>query len=175
MTPVELKNLRKALALNQSQMADALGFEGEHAWRFLNDLETGKRPITGPVARVCQYLAQGADIAVDVNLSDGLREMLPRFLDCSNLDDSDDGTEIVLHTQWPRFYALYPDIDWPEEMRQQLINAGIPLIPMPLEIGGGHLIIVWIDPPIESITARRAVDECVRLKIAQGLRDLSDD
>ena len=69
MTPTTLKNLRRALALNQTQMAHAIGLEGEHAWRFLDDLESGKRPITGPVARVCQYLAQGANVADNPALS----------------------------------------------------------------------------------------------------------
>lgn len=174
MTPAALKNLRRALALNQTQMAHAIGLESQHAWRFLDDLESGKRPITGPVARVCQYLAQGADVADDPALSDAVRALIPRFLDCSNLSEDEDGTEIVLHTQWPRFYALYPDIQWPEEVRAQLVAGGIPLVPMPREIGGGDMVILWIDAPADAAAGRRAVDECARLKIAQGLRDLDD-
>lgn len=173
MTPSTLKNLRRALSLNQTQMAEALGIEGEHAWRFLHDLETGKRPISGPVARVCHYLAQGADVADDPALSDGVRALIPAFLDCHNLADDEDGTEIVLHTQWPRFYALYPDIEWPEELRAQLVASGVPLVPMPLAIGGGDMVILWIDAPTDATVARRAVESCKRLKIAQAERDLS--
>jgi alkylation response protein AidB-like acyl-CoA dehydrogenase len=172
-TPTTLKNLRRALALNQTQMADAIGLEGEHAWRFLDDLETGKRPITGPIARVCAYLSQSADVADDPALSDGVRSLIPRFLDCSNLSDDEDGTEIVLHTQWPRFYALYPDIEWPDDLRAQMIAGGILMVPMPREIGGGDMVILWIDAPVDGETARRAVVECVRLKTAQARRDLA--
>lgn len=174
MTPTALKNLRRALALNQTQMAEAVGLEGAHAWRHVDDLETGARAISGPIARVCAYLLQGADVADDPALSDGLRALIPRFLDCSNLADDDDGTEIVLHTQWPRFYALYPDIEWPEEQRAQMIAGGIPMVAMPREIGGGDLVILWIDAPVDDAAARMAVAECVRLKTAQGLRDLED-
>lgn len=172
MTPTTLKNLRRALSLNQTQMAEAIGLEGAHAWRFLDDLESGKRPITGPVARVCAYLAQGADVADDPALSDSVRALIPRFLDCSNLADDDDGTEIVLHTQWPRFYALYPDIDWPDELRAQLVAGGIPMVPMPGEIGGGDMIILWIDAPTDANAGQRAVAECVRLKVEQARQDL---
>ena len=59
-------------------------------------------------------------------------------------------------------------------LRAGLVAAGIPMVAMPASIGGGDLVILWIDAPTDAAAGRRAVDECARLKIAQARRDLAD-
>jgi len=167
--------LRKALGFSHTQMAAALGLGGARAIDTVREMETDRREISGAVANVARYLSQSVDVSTDPALSDSMRNVLPRFLDCTNLADDDDGTEIVIHTQWPRFYALYPDADpLDADTRADLLDGGMTLAPMPAHVGGGDLFVLWIDDPAPDMPrARLAIAECVRLKTAQAERDLA--
>lgn len=52
-----LKNARKELGLSDSQMAAALGLSGTQAKDDYRKMETGTRPVTGPVLVASEALA----------------------------------------------------------------------------------------------------------------------
>lgn len=53
MTPTQFKDARKALGLSQNDMADALGLKTSRAIR---QFESGERQVSGPVAKLMDYL-----------------------------------------------------------------------------------------------------------------------
>lgn len=53
MTPNQFKDARKALSLSQNAMADALGLKTSRAIR---QFESGERQVSGPVAKLMDYL-----------------------------------------------------------------------------------------------------------------------
>lgn len=58
MTPEQLKAARLKLGLSLDEMADMLGYTGEHARSQAHHLETGRRTIREPQRRLMEaYLA----------------------------------------------------------------------------------------------------------------------
>jgi len=51
MAPDEIKAARHALGMSVSEMADWLGYEGANARDSIRDMEQGRKPVSGPVAR----------------------------------------------------------------------------------------------------------------------------
>jgi len=176
-TPQTLYLLRKALGFSHTQMAAALGLGGARALDTVREMETDRREISGAVANVARYLSQAVDVSTDPALSDSIQTLIPRFLDCTNLADDEDGTEIAIHTQWPRFYALYPDAEpLDADTRADMIDGGMTIVPMPVHIGGGDMFILWIDDPApDTSRAKLAVTECARLKTAQAERYIASE
>lgn len=50
MTPDQIKEARHRLGLSLSELAQMLGYEGQHMRTQMDDLETGRRPLRG-----CQH------------------------------------------------------------------------------------------------------------------------
>ena len=116
--------LRKALGLSMLDMARAVGVTGSdtNTIDHWEQTERGMRPISGSVGVVLRYMAQAVEAQSDAATVDLLGRALPRFLDCANLEDEDDGTTIVMHTRWPRFYGIAMD-ELPEDVPDALREA----------------------------------------------------
>lgn len=175
-TPQALYALRQALGFSHTQMAAALGLGGARALDTVRELETGRREPSGAVSHVARYLSQGVDVSTDPELSDSIQSLIPRFIGGVDLENKRGTVDTVFHTQWPRFLALYPDsLDWTDATREALTAAGVPVVPMPEHIGGGALVVLWIDDPApDTERAQRAVTACAQAKTAQAVRDLAD-
>ena len=52
-TPAEIRALRKRLGLNQTQMAEAMGYGSQSR---VSELEKGHVEVSGPTARVLDFL-----------------------------------------------------------------------------------------------------------------------
>ena len=168
-----ITQLRKALGLSMLDMARAVGMTGADAntidhWQ---QTERGARPVSGPVAVVLRYMAQAVDAEADAATVDLLGRALPRFLDCTNLEDEDDGTQIVMHTRWPRFYGVAID-ELPDDVPDAMRAAGMPCLALPEDIGGGWFAVCWIDQPVSDPTP--VVTQAANLLIAQARRDLAE-
>lgn len=59
MTGNELKAARLRLGLTLEQLADLLGYQGEHRRQMLYDLETERRPIREPQRRLIEAYLEG--------------------------------------------------------------------------------------------------------------------
>lgn len=59
MTGEELKAARKLLGLTLEELAELLGYQGEHKRQMLYDLETGRRPIREPQRRLIEAYLEG--------------------------------------------------------------------------------------------------------------------
>lgn len=177
-TPRDAENLRKALGLSTLQMARAVGLEGENdtARDRWNDMENGRKPISGPASVVLRYLQQGSNDSGDSVLTDLIDAAFPRFLECSDLEN-EDGTQMAMHTRWPRFYAIEspPDTVVDDSSIESLQACGAEVHRLPAHIGGGHMAILWIDEPIDRARADRAVAECIALTVTRAESDLSGD
>ena len=60
MTATQFKQARLRLGLSQSQMAEALGVEGEHGGRTVRRWEAGERSVPGSVAKLIAILLKQA-------------------------------------------------------------------------------------------------------------------
>lgn len=59
MTPKQFADARKKLGLTLVQMAQMLGYEGEHLRQMGYDLESGRRPIREPQRRLIEAYLSG--------------------------------------------------------------------------------------------------------------------
>ena len=168
MEPFVFAELRRAMGLSIAEMAKLIGLDGANASDRVREMERGVRPISGPLLRVLGYIAQAVDTegATTVSL---MSRVLPRWLDCSDLEHDTGATDIIMHTRWPRFLGWVAD-DIPEDLAATLGAAGIPMVPMDPELGLGHLVVLFIDQPAGD--TRALIAEGVRLKEAQARRDL---
>ena len=55
-TPASLKAMRHARGLSTSQMAKLFGLSGANAKDALREIEDGRRPISGPIRRVAEFM-----------------------------------------------------------------------------------------------------------------------
>lgn len=164
-----LKAIRLALGISLSGMADLLGLSGDKANDHLREMERGAREISGPIARLLRYMEQAVEADEDAAMTDLTFRVLPRWLDCSDLEDYDaeGDVEIVMHTRWPRFFALFAD-DLHDP--QALAAAGVPVVKLPDDAGLGWMVVLFIDQPAGD--PARLIEEAARLKTAQAMRDL---
>lgn len=59
MTPDELQQIRHGLGLTLTQMAQMLGYQGEHIRQMMFDLETERRPIREAQRRLAEAYRDG--------------------------------------------------------------------------------------------------------------------
>ena len=57
-----LQTVREALGLSVTQMAQALGMQGDAAGDNIRQMERGKRPVSGPLHVLLRYMAQYARV-----------------------------------------------------------------------------------------------------------------
>ena len=130
---LSLKRIRKQLSLSLSGMAQLLGLSGDNAADAVREMESGKRSITAPIARLCRYINQGVP---------GDDIVFPRFLICDGLEaaaDNDlDSPEIIFHTRYPRFLAW---VMATQEIEPNMIHVVIDEVES-LAVG------IWIDDPL---------------------------
>ena len=168
MEPFAFSALRQAMDISVAQMATVLGLDGANASDRIREMERGTRPISGPALRVLSYLAQSVELG-----SEGserfVSKALPRWLDCSDLEQDTGTTDIIMHTRWPRFFGWVAD-ELPADLLAVLTAANIPVVKMDSALGLGYLVILFVDQPVGD--TRSVVAEGVRLKEAQARRDL---
>lgn len=164
-----LNTLRFGLGFSYGEMAGVLGLEGRYADDRVRELESGERPVSGPILRLLDYIAEAVDVEVAPADVDRIAAALPRYLDCTDLSDESD-VEIVMHTRWPRFYGFLVD-SLPDELVS--LHADDPqqhLVKLPDGLGLGWLMIAFIDRPVRD--PQPIIAELVRLKVAQARTDL---
>jgi transcriptional regulator with XRE-family HTH domain len=166
-----LKAVRYALGLSLTDMGQAMGLLGDRAGDNVLQIEQGQREITGPMRIILNYMAQAVDIEKDSRENDLVSKALPKWLDCINLEDESDNTEIIMHTRWPRFYALHIE-DLSPDLQEGLRDCGIPVTELREDLGLGHLCTMFIDRPTAPVDA--LLMECKRLKERQAMSDLDD-
>ena len=169
-TPKErLKSLRQALGISPSEMSAALGLDDERGGDSIREMERGGRDISGPILRLMRYMEQAVEADADPVIADLTFKVLPRWLDCFDLEDFDgEGrVEIVFHTRWPRFFAFV--VDDLEDV-EGLKVADIPVLKLPDEVGLGWMVALFLDPPVRD--PMPLVEEAARLKVGQALQDI---
>lgn len=173
MTPDDVRAIREALGLSVGRMAELLGLGGARAADTLREIERGARPVNGTTTRLLMYIQQGLDLELDAREHDLTAQVLPRWLDCADLE-SDAGAEIVAHTRYPRFYALFLEALEKDEVRRGLEGADAPVDVVEFSAGSGlpPALIVWLDEPVAPTGPLLA--ELRALKEAQARRDLED-
>ncbi len=135
MTHFELKQLRLAIGASVAQFAALLGLEGSNAADTVRKMENGSKPISGPIAKLATYLQEGV-------LDTRMKSVMPKFLLCDGMDD-DSPAEIIMHTEYPRFFAHVVGSDnLPENSMAVQVD----------DIGSEWLLVtLLIDEPIDSV------------------------
>lgn len=149
----------------------ALGFSGEQMAGVIGAKETDIDAIceaggSGVLDRVLSSIEQAVDTERNLVISGVAADVLPKWLDCLDLENEDSEVEVVFHTRWPRFFGLViDDLD-----ASPLIEAGIPVLEMTEELGLGWMVGLFVDNPVHDPVP--LLREAVRLKTAQAVRDM---
>lgn len=53
----QLRSLRLALDWSQGVLSDELGLTGKLSTQYLNEMEQGRRPISGPISKLAEHIA----------------------------------------------------------------------------------------------------------------------
>lgn len=161
-----LADVRHALGLSVSQMATAIGLDGDNAADRVREMERGARPISGPLRLLLGYMAQSAGAephAPDARLA---ARVLPRWLDCTDMQRppgaSASGPQVLMHNRWPRFWGLLFERLPPQQL-QALRSAGACVVTLPPALGAGLLVCVFIDAPAGDVTA--LVEQAIAVKL----------
>ncbi len=172
MEPFVLTELRHAMGLSISEMADVLGLSGANAADMVRQMERGGqggRPISGPLRRIMRYLAQATASAKTEGPFALVSQVLPRWLDCVDLENESGAGDILMHTRWPRFFGWVTK-DLSDDIIEILEDAEIPIAPMSPGLGLGRMAILFIDQPVGDM--RSLIAEAVRLREARVHRNV---
>jgi transcriptional regulator with XRE-family HTH domain len=165
MTSVPIKELRKSLGMSLTDFAAVLGLTGANAADTIRHLENGKQQPSGPITRVLSYLAQAVDIDATTQTLATPARLLPKWALCRGLEPQGRVVEYLMHNEWPRFYGVVASRLTPSEL-DLLVVAKIPVLPLDVELGLGHLVVLFIDPPAVDTSA--VLNEAVRLTESQA-------
>lgn len=152
-----LKAIRTALGFSTQEMASLLWMDGADD-ELMRQVEK-EEDCPGPVFALLRYISQGVDIE-GVGLSDFIGDVLPRWLDCTDLEDESNNCRLVLHTRYPRFYGVFLT-ELPDE--DLIAAAGFPVVRIEGADGFSYLIVLFIDDPIRN--PKELIEQCARLKI----------
>ena len=143
MDPSEkLTAVRKAIGASVRQMADLVGLSGPNANDRILEMEAGSRPVSGPIERVLDYIAQSADIGTSDLGNLILARQLPDFVELRSMGESEPHPVGVMHTKSPRFIAVFSEA-LPAPMRDRLADSGLESVPgVP---GLGDLVAIPVD------------------------------
>lgn len=167
MEAFSLSSLRKAIGLTTSQMAEVLGLEGAGSSDKVREMERA-RPISGPMKQILGYLSQAAVIEGNTH-SNLLPHIIPTWLNCTDLEN-EGTTQVIMHTMWPRFYGwIAAEID--PDTAATLSQARIPIFPLNPDMGLGHLVVFFIDKPVND--TRDLISYAVQLVEAQARKQLA--
>lgn len=53
----QLRSLRLALDWSQGVLSDEMGLTGKLSTQYLNEMEQGRRPISGPISKLAEHIA----------------------------------------------------------------------------------------------------------------------
>lgn len=153
--------LRRILNLSHSKMANVLGFGGANSKDYVADMESGARPISGPVARLLEYLNRGVWDSTSL-----LR--LPRWVHCQDADDARD-SHIIMHTEYPRFIGrCLPLLG--DATQEKFVNTGMPILAMDERTGFAQMVFSFIDHPVDD--QEDLLIEALRIKEASLLKNI---
>ena len=94
-----LKNIRTKIGLSLSQISRLLGLKGDNAADYVRQIESNKKPLTGPMSEIIRYL--------DVLDHD----LVPKYLVCDDIDKNSMLPTWIFHTQYPKFMAVFDVVD----------------------------------------------------------------
>jgi hypothetical protein len=135
LTGRDLRGTRKALALNQRQMAELLHYRGENGDRTIRNLESQEAPLSGPLAMALTYLRQGL-------LDEVMELVVPEYIIGEDMH-LETGLDYILRMRWPRFVAILAastDLNG-------LAGAAGPRDTLDLGDGSILAVAMWIDEP----------------------------
>jgi transcriptional regulator with XRE-family HTH domain len=117
MTPIDspeaLKAARKALGLTLAGLADRLRLAGDNGADAVRAMESGKRPITGPVAVAVEYMVREVELAPALHVSREatdarIDQALAGFMGARCRVSSQHKLPVrgeILQTSWARFFT----------------------------------------------------------------------
>ena len=126
-------------------MADLVGLAGANANDRLVEMEEGRRPVSGPMERLLDYMNQGVDLDGGGLANAILTRYLPEFLVCrlpdSQVGDHDEDFVAIQHTRYPRFTAVFTEL-LPTAMRERLGRENLEQLEMPKDTGLGTMVAI---------------------------------
>jgi transcriptional regulator with XRE-family HTH domain len=142
----KLRATRLAIGASYRDMADLVGLAGANANDRLIEMEEGKRPVSGPMERALDYISQGVDLDGGDLGNAIMARYLPDFVELTLPagQAGDDDFEALLHTRYPRFFAVFTEL-LPAPMRERLANEDLEQLEMPESTGLGKMVAIPLD------------------------------
>ncbi|MCK9687285.1 hypothetical protein [Scleromatobacter humisilvae] len=144
----KLRTTRHGIDASYRDMGDLVGLAGANANDRLIEMEEGKRPVSGPIQRVLDYISQGVDLGAGDLANTILTRYLPEFVELT-IPVAQDGDEeletlAMMHTRYPRFIAVFSE-KLPAAMRERLGAGELEQLAMPESTGLGFMVAVPLD------------------------------
>lgn len=126
MTPEDLKKIRHALGMTQSELGRALGLAPNNAGRILRCWEAGDAAVSGPAQVALTYMIQGV-------LDDEAKQIIPEYVVATDAL-GEIGHELVIRLWRPRCLAIVTDQPFGQSVP---VDGGVEYLSVAL----------WIDDP----------------------------
>jgi len=94
-----LRKVRKKIGASLSQMSRLLGLQGANSADYVRQVESDKKPLTGPMSEVMRYIESPS------------HDLVPKYLVCDDIDKDSLLPTWIFHTQYPKFLALFDVVD----------------------------------------------------------------
>lgn len=129
-------------------MGRVIGVGAEDGADLVRDMESGTHEIPDTIDRVLRYMGKAFEIDGKASAGDFPYRLLPRWLECADLEDLDSSNAVLMHTRWPRFFCVSM-LDVSEHRLAKLTQAGIPVYEFEEEDDYWRgMVALFIDEPV---------------------------
>ena len=156
-----MKRIRQALNMTPAKFAELIGIFGGNSGDRIDEMEKGKRPISGPIARILESIDRSF-------MSSSPMMGVPRWIHCGDAEaSSSEPAQILMHTQYPRFWARCC-AQVSEQDLKSCAAFQMPVLAMDERTGYTHMVFAFLDHPVGD--QEDLLSEAVRLKEAELLQ-----
>ncbi|CAG9180634.1 hypothetical protein LMG23994_04464 [Cupriavidus pinatubonensis] len=128
-------------------MGRVIGGGAEDGAALVHDMESGKREIPDAIDRVLRYMGTAFEIDEKASAGDFPYRLLPRWLECADLEDLESSHMVIMHTRWPRFFGVLL-FEVSEHRLAQLTQAGIQVYEFEEDELWRGMVALFIDEPV---------------------------
>jgi hypothetical protein len=150
MESARLSKIRQDIGASALEFAQLLGLDGSNTADRVREMERGAKPVSGPMRKLLGYLHSATQLT---RSPAGLTQqsVTPQWISCTALEESSAQDCWLMHTAWPRFWVWH-DSQSTSQSRPLLLEDCLSLELGP-EQGGGRVVFICIDEPIDNMGA----------------------
>lgn len=140
-----LRTIRNNLCISAAEMGGVIGVVAEDSAALVRDMESQRHEIPDAIDCVLRYMGKAFEIDRKASAGGFPYDLLPRWLECTDLEDLDPSHRVLMHTRWPRFFGVLL-LEERQDRLAQFTHAGIPVYEFVEE--GLWMVTLFIDEPV---------------------------